>query len=104
MTGAVVPDGTEGELVLSTLTREGLPLVRYRTHDLTQIVSRARCDCGRTSLRLDRLRGRVGDMVIYKGINFYPRQIDTALLKHAGVKSESQVVLDPDGGRVPIRN
>jgi phenylacetate-CoA ligase len=98
MTGAVVPDGTEGELVLSTLTREGLPLVRYRTHDLTRIVSRARCDCGRTSLRLDRLRGRVDDMVIYKGINFYPRQIETALLKHPGVSHEYQVVLDSDGG------
>src|SRR5438874_3439053 len=84
-TGAVVPDGTEGELVISTLTREGLPLIRYRTHDLTRVVSRARCDCGRTSLRLDRLRGRAADMVIYKGINFYPRQIETALLKHAGV-------------------
>jgi phenylacetate-CoA ligase len=98
MTGGVVPDGTEGELVVSTLTREGLPLVRYRTHDLTRIVSRARCDCGRTSLRLDRLRGRVDDMVIYKGINFYPRQIETALLKHAGVSHEYQVVLDSDGG------
>jgi phenylacetate-CoA ligase len=98
MTGAVVPDGTEGELVVSTLTREGLPLVRYRTHDLTRIVSRARCNCGRTSLRLDRLRGRVDDMVIYKGINFYPRQIETALLKHAGVSHEYQVVLDSDGG------
>ena len=74
-TGAVVPDGTEGELVVSTLTREGLPLVRYRTHDLTRVVSRARCDCGRTALRLDRLRGRTDDMVIFKGVNFYPRQI-----------------------------
>src|SRR5437660_4410012 len=98
MTGAVVPDGTEGELVLSTLTREGLPLVRYRTHDLTRIVSRARCDCGRTSLRLDRLRGRVDDMVIYKGINFYPRQIETTLLRHAGVSHEYQAVIDTDGG------
>jgi phenylacetate-CoA ligase len=97
-TGRVVPDGTEGELVLSTLTREGLPLVRYRTHDLTRIVSRARCDCGRTSLRLDRFRGRADDMVIYKGINFYPRQIEIAVLKHAGVSHEYQVILDSDGG------
>jgi phenylacetate-CoA ligase len=97
-TGVVVPDGTEGELVVSTLTREGLPLIRYRTHDLTRIVSRARCDCGRTSLRLDRIRGRVDDMVIYKGINFYPRQIETTLLKHAGVSHEYQVVLESDGG------
>jgi phenylacetate-CoA ligase len=97
-TGRVVPDGTEGELVVSTLTREGLPLVRYRTHDLTRIVSRARCDCGRTSLRLDRFRGRADDMVIYKGINFYPRQIEIAVLKHAGVSHEYQVILDSDGG------
>src|SRR5438309_707414 len=97
-TGAVVPDGTEGELVISTLTREGLPLIRYRTHDLTRVVSRGRCDCGRTSLRLDRLRGRVDDMVIYKGINFYPRQIETTLLRHAGVSHEYQVVIDTDAG------
>ncbi|MGH7304500.1 MAG: phenylacetate--CoA ligase family protein [Candidatus Rokuibacteriota bacterium] len=97
-TGRLVPDGTEGELVVSTLTREGLPLIRYRTHDLTRVVSRARCDCGRTALRLDRLRGRADDMVIYKGINFYPRQIETTLLKHAGVSHEYQVVLDADGG------
>ena len=98
VTGAVVPDGVEGELVISTLTREGLPLVRYRTHDLTRVVSRARCDCGRTALRLDRLRGRVDDMVIYKGVNFYPRQIETALLRHAGVSHEYQVVIDTEGG------
>ena len=97
-TGAVLPDGAEGELVVSTLTREGLPLIRYRTHDLTRVVSRARCDCGRTALRLDRLRGRVDDMVIYKGINFYPRQIETTLLRHAGVSHEYQVVIDTEGG------
>jgi phenylacetate-CoA ligase len=97
-TGEVVPDGVEGELVISTLTREGLPLVRYRTHDLTRVVSRACCDCGRTALRLDRLRGRVDDMVIYKGINFYPRQIETALLRHAGVSHEYQVVIETEGG------
>ncbi|PYM78417.1 MAG: phenylacetate--CoA ligase [Candidatus Rokuibacteriota bacterium] len=98
VSGAAVPDGAEGELVVSTLTREGLPLVRYRTHDLTRVVSRARCDCGRTALRLDRLRGRVDDMVIYKGINFYPRQIETTILRHAGVGHEYQIVLDSEGG------
>lgn len=97
-TAAPVADGTEGELVVSTLTREGLPLIRYRTHDLTRVVSRARCDCGRTSLRLDRLRGRTDDMVIYKGVNFYPRQVETLLLRHAGVGCEYQIVLDADGG------
>jgi phenylacetate-coenzyme A ligase PaaK-like adenylate-forming protein len=97
-TGAPVADATEGELVVSTLTREGLPLIRYRTHDLTRVLSREPCACGRTSLRLDRLRGRTDDMVIYKGVNFYPRQVETLLLRHAGVGCEYQIVLDADGG------
>jgi phenylacetate-CoA ligase len=97
-TGASVPDGEEGELVVSTLTREGLPLLRYRTHDLTRVVARTRCDCGRTSLRLDRLRGRTDDMVIFKGVNFYPRQIERLLLGQPGLGPEYQIVLDADGG------
>ena len=97
-TGAPCPDGIEGELVVSTLTREGLPLVRYRTHDLTRVVARAPCACGRTSLRLDRLRGRTDDMVIFKGVNFYPRQVERLVLRHAGVGPEYQIVLDAEGG------
>ncbi len=97
-TGAPLPDGTEGELVVSTLTREGLPLVRYRTHDLTRVLARARCDCGRTALRIDRLRGRTDDMVIFKGVNFYPRQIETVVLRQPGASHEYQVVLDGEGG------
>ncbi|HEU4367285.1 MAG TPA: phenylacetate--CoA ligase [Methylomirabilota bacterium] len=97
-TGAGLADGLEGELVVSTLTREGLPLVRYRTRDLTRVVSRARCDCGRTMLRLDRLRGRTDDMVIFKGVNFYPRQVETLLLRTTGLGPEYQIVLDGDGG------
>jgi phenylacetate-CoA ligase len=96
--GAPADDGVEGELVVSTLTRQGLPLVRYRTHDLTRVVSRARCDCGRTMLRLDRLRGRTDDMVIFKGVNFYPRQVETLLLRQAGLSHEYQIVLEADGG------
>jgi phenylacetate-CoA ligase len=97
-TGAVLPDGAEGELVVSTLTREGLPLVRYRTHDLTRVVSRARCVCGRTMLRLDRLRGRTDDMVIFKGVNFYPRQVETLVLRTAGLGPEYQIVLESEAG------
>jgi phenylacetate-CoA ligase len=97
-TGHLLPDGTEGELVVSTLTREGLPLVRYRTHDLTSVVARTPCDCGRTMVRVDRLRGRTDDMVIYKGVNFYPRQVETLLLRTAGLGPEYQIVLDGDGG------
>src|SRR5947208_1859618 len=86
--GRVLPDGAEGELVVSALTREGLPLVRYRTHDLTRVVSRATCDCGRAMLRLDRLRGRTDDMVIFKGVNFYPRQIEQVLLRQSELGPE----------------
>ena len=93
-TGRPRADGEEGELVVSTLTREGLPLIRYRTRDLTRVVSRAPCGCGRTHLRLDRLRGRTDDMVIFRGVNFYPRQIESLLLKQPGVGHEYQIVLD----------
>jgi phenylacetate-CoA ligase len=96
--GAPVPDGAEGELVVTTLTREGLPLVRYRTHDLTRVVSRDPCPCGRTHLRVDRLRGRTDDMVIYKGVNFYPSQVERLLLRHAGLSHEYQIVLEAEGG------
>jgi phenylacetate-CoA ligase len=97
-TGRPCADGLEGELVVSTLTREGLPLIRYRTHDLTRVVSRARCACGRTHLRLDRLHGRTDDMVIFRGVNFYPRQIESLLLKQPGVGHEYQIVLDRAAG------
>jgi phenylacetate-CoA ligase len=103
-TGGILPDGKEGELVLTTLTREGLPLVRYRTHDLTRIVSRARCDCGRSHLRLDRLRGRTDDMVIFRGTNFYPRQIESLILPRPGVSHEYQILLErgPGGDRLSV--
>jgi phenylacetate-CoA ligase len=94
VTGALRADGVEGELVVSTLTREGLPLVRYRTHDLTRVLGREPCACGRTHLRLDRLHGRTDDMVIFRGVNFYPRHIESLLLKQPGAGHEYQIVLD----------
>jgi phenylacetate-CoA ligase len=97
-TGEPVADGQEGELIVSTLTREGLPLVRYRTRDLTRIVSRQPCACGRTALRIDRLRGRTDDMVIFKGVNFYPRQVEAILLREPGFGHEYQIVLEAHGG------
>jgi phenylacetate-CoA ligase len=97
-TGRRRPDGEEGELIVSTLTREGLPLIRYRTHDLTRVLGREPCACGRTHLRLDRLHGRTDDMVIFRGVNFYPRQIETLLLKQPGVGHEYQIVLDRTAG------
>jgi phenylacetate-CoA ligase len=98
VTGAAVPDGDEGELVISTLTRSGLPLIRYRTRDVTRVVSRERCACGRTALRVDRFRGRTDDMIIVKGVNFYPRQIESVLLRHREVGPEYQIRLDADAG------
>ncbi len=81
-TGESLPDGEEGELVVTTLTREGLPLVRYRTRDITRIISRGRCVCGRTMARLARIKGRTDDMLKVKGVNFYPRQIEEILMSH----------------------
>jgi phenylacetate-CoA ligase len=98
LSGAPRPDGEEGELVVSTLTREGLPLIRYRTHDLTRVLSRAPCACARTHLRLDRFRGRTDDMVIYRGVNFYPSQIESLILSQPGAGHEYQIVLEPTPG------
>jgi phenylacetate-coenzyme A ligase PaaK-like adenylate-forming protein len=95
-TGRVLPDGEPGELVVTTLTREGLPLIRYRTRDLTRVRSRERCGCGRTGVRLDRFRGRVDDMVIFKGVNFYPSQVEQILLRQPGLDHEYQIVLERD--------
>jgi phenylacetate-CoA ligase len=97
-TGVAVPDGVIGELIVSTLTREGLPLIRYRTHDLTRVLSRTPCGCGRTALRIDRLRGRTDDMIIFKGVNFYPRQIEALLLRQPGVSHEYRIHLDAAAG------
>ena len=98
-TGAPRPDGEPGELVITTLTRQGLPLVRYRTHDVTRVRSRERCACGRTGVRLDRFQGRTDDMVIFKGVNFYPRQVEQILLRHASLGHEYQIVLESDRER-----
>lgn len=95
-TGQVVRDGTQGELVITTLTREAFPMLRYRTGDITRILSRERCACGRTSLRVDRLRGRADDMIIYKGVNFYPSQIETIVLRQDGVAADYQIILAHD--------
>jgi len=98
-TGEPVSDGTEGEMVITTLTREALPVIRYRTGDMTRILSREKCACGRTHLRIGRFRGRADDMIIYKGVNFYPSQIETILLRQDGVAADYQIILahDPRG-------
>ena len=97
--GRVLPDGEPGELVVTTLTRHGLPLVRYRTRDVTRIRSRERCACGRTGVRLDRFHGRTDDVVIFKGVKFYPSQVEQILLRQPGLDHEYQIVLERDAAR-----
>jgi len=98
-TGKRVPDGEEGELVVTTLTREGLPLIRYRTRDITRILSRERCDCGRTHLRLDRIKGRTDDMLKVKGVCFYPRQIEEVIMKYPEILPNYQIIIGKVEGK-----
>ena len=78
-TGELLPDGEVGELVLTTLDRRGMPLLRYKTRDLTRFLP-GQCRCGRTHRRLDRMVGRADDMLIIKGVNVYPMQIEQVLM------------------------
>jgi phenylacetate-CoA ligase len=79
VTNQPVPDGQPGELVLTTLCREAMPLLRYRTRDITSIVA-GDCPCGRTHRRLSRITGRADDMLIVRGVNVYPQQIERVLM------------------------
>ncbi|CCO24489.1 phenylacetate--CoA ligase family protein [Maridesulfovibrio hydrothermalis] len=78
-TGDPVEDGEIGELVMTTITREGMPIIRYRTRDLTRFIP-GQCKCGRTSRRIDRIMGRADDMLILKGVNIYPMQIEKIIM------------------------
>ncbi|ACI20519.1 MULTISPECIES: phenylacetate--CoA ligase [Thermodesulfovibrio] len=91
--------GEEGEMVITTLTREGLPLIRYRTRDISKILSYEKCDCGRTHIRVSRIRGRTDDMLKVKGVNFYPSQVEQILLKHKGLSSYYQLVIETAKGK-----
>ncbi|MGI5893114.1 MAG: phenylacetate--CoA ligase family protein [Candidatus Merdivicinus sp.] len=97
-TGEIVPDGTVGELVITTLRKEGAPLIRYRTHDLTRFLP-GECKCGLDFPRIDTLIGRTDDMVKVKGVNIYPGQIDDVLKEVPGASSEYQVMIDHLYGR-----
>lgn len=97
-TGRVLSDGETGEMVVTTLTREGLPLIRFRTRDITRVVSRDRCECGRAHLRIARITGRNDDMIKVKGVNFYPQQIESLLLSEKGVGNDYLLEIDRVGG------
>ncbi len=83
-TGEVLPDGQEGELVLTTLTKEALPMLRYRTRDITRLY-REPCRCGRTTVRMATVRGRTDDMLIIRGVNVFPSQIESVLVGIEGI-------------------
>lgn len=97
-TGEVLPEGETGELVITTLRKEGAPLLRYRTRDLTRIIPE-KCKCGLSYPRIDRIIGRTDDMVKVKGVNIYPGQIDEILREVDGVSSEYQIIIDHINGK-----
>jgi phenylacetate-CoA ligase len=92
-TGEVLPDGAKGELVLTTLTKEGTPMLRYRTRDITSLDHRP-CRCGRTAARMHRLFGRTDDMLIVRGVNVFPSQIEEVLLKMEGIEPHYQILVE----------
>jgi phenylacetate-CoA ligase len=92
-TGGPVPDGEPGELVLTTLNREAMPLLRYRTRDITALLP-APCPCGRTHRRIQRITGRADDMLILRGVNIYPQQIERVLMAQPGLGRNYLITLD----------
>jgi phenylacetate-CoA ligase len=90
---APLPDGQEGELVFTTLRRKAVPILRYRTRDLSRIIEEP-CECGRTHRRMDRIKARTDDMLIINGVNVFPSQIEEALMKMPEMGTNYQIVLD----------
>jgi phenylacetate-CoA ligase len=88
-----LPDGEEGEIVFTTLNREGMPFIRYRTRDLAYIYP-GPCPCGRTHRRISRIKGRDDDMLIIKGVNMFPMQIETILMKFPEIGRNYQIILE----------
>jgi phenylacetate-CoA ligase len=94
--GRTMPEGEAGELVVTTLTKQALPMIRYRTRDITRITTE-RCACGRTHLRLKRITGRNDDMLIIRGVNVFPSQIEAVLLGLPGIAPHYQLVVERRG-------
>ena len=92
-TGQPVPDGTPGELVFSTVTREALPLLRYRTGDIASL-RHGTCVCGRTLVKMSKVTGRRDDMLVVRGVNVYPSEVERVLLAEPGICPDYLLVLD----------
>ncbi len=97
-TNEPVPDGKTGELVITALTREALPVIRFKTSDLTRVVSRDRCACGRTHVRIAPIVGRADDVLIVRGVNFFPRDVEEILMQIPGVGSNYQIIIEDREG------
>ena len=91
-TGEVLPPGEEGELTLTTITKTGMPLLRYRTHDISRLCYE-KCSCGRTLVRMEKVRRRSDDMLIIRGVNLFPSQVESVLLTVKGVEPHYQLVV-----------
>lgn len=92
-TGTPLPEGEKGELVITTITKEGIPLIRYRTRDITSLTKEP-CRCGRTHARLSRMSGRSDDMLIIRGVNVFPSQIESILVRIEGVEPHYLLIVD----------
>ncbi|MGX9366146.1 phenylacetate--CoA ligase family protein [Desulfoplanes sp. PS50] len=95
-TGEVLPHGETGELVITTITKEGIPLIRYRTRDITAL-NPIPCKCGRTHVRMSRIKGRSDDMLIIRGVNVFPTQIEAILMETHGLTSHYQLLIRREG-------
>ena len=91
-------DGEQGEVVVTSLTREALPVIRFRTGDLSRVLSREKCVCGRSHIRIAPITGRLDDMLIVKGVNFFPSQVEQALLEIPGVHPQYQIIIENNHG------
>ena len=91
-TGEVLPEGSKGELVFTAITKEAFPLLRYRTRDIC-ILTREKCSCGRTHVKMSKPMGRSDDMLIIRGVNVFPSQIETVLIQQ-GYSANYQIVVD----------
>ncbi len=95
-TGEPLPPGKYGELVITTLTKEALPLLRYRTRDITRIIQEP-CSCGRTHIKIDRFQGRTDDMLVIRGVNVFPSQIEEVLFRISHTEPFYQIIVDRKG-------